>query len=108
RSQVSNGPGFAPKLVDVPRSQLSMQHVDGCLGLQIDVRTQVHLREASLAQQPHQAIVAQLLSNAISHIRTSSWKTMCHIFETFLSALAAVSAQIPFITRKTMGVCLFS
>ena len=47
--QVSNGAGFATKLLDLPASQLSMQHFDGCLGLQIDMLTQVHLGEASLA-----------------------------------------------------------
>ena len=48
--------------------QLSMQHFDGRLRLQVDMLTQVDITKATLPNQAHYAIVPRLLFDAVIHL----------------------------------------
>src|SRR5579863_2969378 len=48
-----------------------MADFDGCLALEVEMLAQVDGGLASLSQETKQAIVAELLSNAVDHVRAS-------------------------------------
>ena len=66
-SESSNGLGFALEVLRFCVGQMQMQHLDGRLLTEAQVLAQVDLCKAALSQEGQQAIVAQLLSHAVSH-----------------------------------------
>jgi hypothetical protein len=65
--KASNSAGLLAKDVPILAGQLRMEQLDSSLGPQVKVFPQVDLGETALSEQADQAIVAQLLSGAISH-----------------------------------------
>ena len=68
--------GFQAEWLDVSIRQLSVEDFDGYLSFQVDVLAQVDLSETTPPKQTDQAIVAQLLPDAISHHWPSSGASM--------------------------------
>src|SRR5215472_6941813 len=51
--------------------QLGVQHINGCLRLQMNMLTQLDLDKASPVQPADEAVVAKLLSHAVRYSRAS-------------------------------------
>src|SRR4030081_1107103 len=70
--KTSNSARFGAELFHVIAGQLGVQYFNCCLRTRMKVFSQVYVGEPSLSQEPHDAIIAKLLSHAINHARTSS------------------------------------
>src|SRR5205823_13899976 len=70
----SNRARLPAEWLDVVARQVGMQHFDGRLRVEVQVLSQVDVGKTALSQQAQQAIVAQVLSHAAGHPRTSSRK----------------------------------
>src|SRR2546425_12067718 len=53
--------------------QLPMEHFNGGLGVEVQVRSQVDFREVPPSEKLNETIVAKLLSQVLGHARTSCW-----------------------------------
>ncbi len=66
-SQLGDGLGFVLEVLGLLAAQVDMQHLDGRLLIEAHVLPEVDLGIAALPQQGDQAIVAELLSDAVGH-----------------------------------------
>src|SRR2546421_5335008 len=70
--ETSNRARLRAEWFDVVARQVGMQHFDGHLRVEVQVLSQVDVGKTALSQQAQQVIVAQVLSHASGHPRTSS------------------------------------
>src|SRR2546421_6744299 len=70
--ETSNRARLRAEWFDVVARQVGMQHFDGHLRIEVQVLSQVDVGKTALSQQAQQVIVAQVLSHASGHPRTSS------------------------------------
>src|SRR2546421_12599275 len=85
--------------LDVLAGQVGMQHFDGRLRVEVQMLSQVDVGKTALSQQAQQAIVAQVLSHAAGHPRTSSRKLhlirICEpIYNLALASIALPASDI--------------
>src|SRR5437879_2142293 len=69
--QASNPPCLRAESVHVNGCQSCMEDLNSDLGAQLQMLTQVHLREASFSQKLHKTVVSDLLASSIRHCYTS-------------------------------------
>jgi hypothetical protein len=69
--QVRDGARLAAKLLLRPWLDLHMQDFDSSQSLQVELFCQIYLSKSPLSEQTEQAVMAELLSDPISHIRVS-------------------------------------
>src|SRR5436305_1870675 len=97
--ETSNRARLRAKWLDVVARQVGMQHFDGRLRVEVQVLSQVDVGKTALPQQAQQTVVAQVLSHAAGHPRTSSRKLhlirICEpIYNLALASIALPASDI--------------
>src|SRR5579859_2237076 len=66
-AQASDDARLPAKLIQVAAFQARAQDLDGGIGVQVDMHTQINVREAPLGYQMEQPVIAQLPDRAFGH-----------------------------------------